>query len=154
MASAKKVEKKLKKLEKRVEKAQKAEQAAVEQGRRLQELASEQSKEIEGLRQQLQCLTETSLVPPKPQPQSRSKPKSKPAPKKAAQPKADSSRAETAAPLQRQNWKRFSYLRDRYEFHLKSQSKAKARVSANQDLIRTYGEESGYSEEQLECILT
>lgn len=56
---------------------------------------------------------------------------------------------------QRQAWKQHGFLRDRYEFHLESgEEKAAARALANQDLRGAFGDEAGYSEEELENILS
>ena len=56
---------------------------------------------------------------------------------------------------QREAWKKYSYLRDRYEFYLDDdRDKTKARSLANQDLVGKYGEEFGYSEKQLIDILS
>jgi hypothetical protein len=56
---------------------------------------------------------------------------------------------------QREAWKRFSYLRDRYEFYLaEGKNKADARVMANKDLVQSYGKEFGYTRQQLTDILS
>jgi KaiC/GvpD/RAD55 family RecA-like ATPase len=56
---------------------------------------------------------------------------------------------------QRQAWKQHGFLRDRYEFHLESgKEKVSARALANQDLREAFGDEAGYSEEELENILS
>jgi hypothetical protein len=56
---------------------------------------------------------------------------------------------------QRQAWKQHGFLRDRYEFHLESgQEKEAARELANRDLRDNYGDEAGYTVEELEVILS
>lgn len=56
---------------------------------------------------------------------------------------------------QRKAWQRHEYLRDRYELHLaKGQDKGSARSLADKDLREKYGEEAGYTEQQLEQILS
>jgi predicted RNase H-like nuclease (RuvC/YqgF family) len=56
---------------------------------------------------------------------------------------------------QKQAWKQHGFLRDRYEYHLESgQANEIARVMANQDLMESFGEEVGYSEQELETILS
>jgi predicted RNase H-like nuclease (RuvC/YqgF family) len=56
---------------------------------------------------------------------------------------------------QRQAWKQHGFLRDRYEFHLvNGEEKTAARALANQDLCGAFGDEAGYSEEELENILS
>jgi hypothetical protein len=62
---------------------------------------------------------------------------------------------ESVGVVQRKAWQRHGYLRDRYEFHLGScRDKSKARVLADQDLREKYGEEAGYTEQELEQILS
>ena len=59
------------------------------------------------------------------------------------------------ASAHRATWKKHTYLRDRYEVHLgEGQGKPNARKLANLDLVAKYGEESGFSEEDLQDILT
>ena len=56
---------------------------------------------------------------------------------------------------QREAWKRHSYLRDRYEFHLADgKGKPESRLLANQDLEAEYGAVFGFDDEQLDAILT
>ncbi|MBT2990250.1 MAG: hypothetical protein B6D72_00075 [gamma proteobacterium symbiont of Ctena orbiculata] len=56
---------------------------------------------------------------------------------------------------QKQAWKQHGFLRDRYEYHLENgQEKETARVMANQDLRDSFGDEAGYSEQELENILS
>jgi len=56
---------------------------------------------------------------------------------------------------QKRAWKRHGYLRDRYEFHLSTgQSIADARTFAGQDLRMVFGDDAGYSEQELEHILS
>ena len=59
------------------------------------------------------------------------------------------------AAAQRASWKKHTYLRDRYEAHLNDgRTKADARSLANADLVARYGEESGFTEQDLQDILT
>ena len=59
------------------------------------------------------------------------------------------------AAAQRATWKKHTYLRDRYEVHLfDGRKKADARNLANADLVAKYGEESGFTEQDLEDILS
>lgn len=52
-------------------------------------------------------------------------------------------------------WERHQYLRARYEHHLEAGlDKSRARIDADNDLRERYGEEAGYTREQLEGILT
>ncbi|MCB1763602.1 MAG: hypothetical protein KDI27_10770 [Gammaproteobacteria bacterium] len=52
-------------------------------------------------------------------------------------------------------WERHQYLRSCYEMHLaEGTDKAHARLQADRDLRERYGEEFGYTEEQLDSILT
>lgn len=56
---------------------------------------------------------------------------------------------------QRDAWKRHGFLRDRYEYHLEqNEDKMVARHLAGQDLKEQFGEEAGYSAQQLEQILS
>ena len=56
---------------------------------------------------------------------------------------------------QRNAWRRHGFLRDRYEYHLgHSDDKTAARRLAGQDLKEKFGEEAGYSEHELEQILS
>lgn len=56
---------------------------------------------------------------------------------------------------QREAWRRHGYLRDRYEFHLNTcQDKGSARLLADKDLRDKYGEDAGYTEQELEQILS
>ena len=56
---------------------------------------------------------------------------------------------------QREAWRRHSYLRDRYEFHLEAgEEKPTARLRANDDLVKKYGDSHGFSPDQLDGILT
>lgn len=56
---------------------------------------------------------------------------------------------------QRKAWRRHGYLRDRYEYHLsEGQDKANARILADKDLRGKFGEDAGYSEQELEQILS
>ena len=59
------------------------------------------------------------------------------------------------ATAQRATWKKHTYLRDRYEAYLEEgRVKHNARRLANADLVAKYGEDSGFSEQDLEDILT
>jgi hypothetical protein len=56
---------------------------------------------------------------------------------------------------QKEAWKKHGFLRDRYEYYLEDgQDKETARLMANQDLSDSFGEEAGYSEQELEVILS
>lgn len=56
---------------------------------------------------------------------------------------------------QREAWKRHSFLRDRYEFHMaEGKGKPESRLLANNDLEKKYGAAFGFSEDQLDGILT
>ncbi|MBT3061109.1 MAG: hypothetical protein AB2728_19720 [Candidatus Thiodiazotropha sp.] len=56
---------------------------------------------------------------------------------------------------QKQAWKQHGFLRDRYEYHLENgQAKETARAMANRDLRDSFGDEAGYSEQELETILS
>jgi len=56
---------------------------------------------------------------------------------------------------QKEAWKKYSYLRGRYEFYLEQDhDKAFAREVANRDLVNEFGEEAGYSESELLEILS
>ncbi|MBF0255964.1 MAG: hypothetical protein HQL47_05780 [Gammaproteobacteria bacterium] len=123
----------MQKAEKKLKKAKKKLQNSAELIAQLQAELEQRNAQIDGLQQQLACLSEA-----------RSTTKQTP---QAKAPRSDEG-------LKRQDWKRFSFLRDRYEFHLTKQSKPKARLSANQDLIEAFGETSGYSPDELECILS
>ncbi len=51
------------------------------------------------------------------------------------------------------DWKRYSYLQDRYEALIEEGvEKAAARKMANRDLIEQFGKEAGYTDRQLKCI--
>lgn len=57
--------------------------------------------------------------------------------------------------MQKQAWQRHGYLRDRYEFHLlEGREKSEARGLADRDLRDKYGEEAGYTMQELEDILS
>ena len=67
----------------------------------------------------------------------------------------DEALEEGLAAAQRASWKKHSYLRDRYEAYLNDgRKKADARGLANADLVAKYGEESGFTEQDLQDILT
>lgn len=52
-------------------------------------------------------------------------------------------------------WKRHTYLRDRYEQHMvDGHDKDSARLLANKDLTARYGQEVGFTQEQLGDILS
>jgi hypothetical protein len=56
---------------------------------------------------------------------------------------------------QKEAWKKHGLLRDRYEYHLEDgQDKVAARVLADHDLRVSLGDEAGYSEQDLENILS
>ena len=56
---------------------------------------------------------------------------------------------------QRKAWEQHRYLRSQYEFHLDSGCvKQQARQLADRDLRASFGEDAGYSTEQLEEILS
>ncbi len=55
----------------------------------------------------------------------------------------------------KKTWERHQYLRTRYEHHLEAGlNKNRARTCADQDLRGRYGEDAGYTEEQLAAILS
>lgn len=59
------------------------------------------------------------------------------------------------ASAQRATWKKHAYLRDRYEAHLaEGEGKSEARTRANADLVDKYGDDSGFTEQELQDILT
>ena len=59
------------------------------------------------------------------------------------------------ASSQREAWKRHSFLRDRYEAYLGAgDCKSDARAMANKDLEKEFGTECGYTEAELQDILT
>jgi len=61
----------------------------------------------------------------------------------------------SVASSQRAAWKRYSFLRDRYESHLAGgHTQQRARCLANEDLIQAYGTDCGYTEEELDTILS
>ncbi len=67
----------------------------------------------------------------------------------------DEALEEGLAAAQRASWKKHTYLRDRYEAHLsKGRKKSDARRRANADLVAKYGEEAGFTEQDLQDILT
>ena len=56
---------------------------------------------------------------------------------------------------QRKAWEQHRYLRSQYELHLDSGCvKGQARLLADRDLRASFGEDAGYSKEQLEAILS
>lgn len=55
----------------------------------------------------------------------------------------------------KRTWERHQYLRARYEHHLAAgREKPKARALADKDLRARYGEDKGYTGDQLEAILS
>jgi predicted RNase H-like nuclease (RuvC/YqgF family) len=57
--------------------------------------------------------------------------------------------------VQKEAWKKHGFLRDRYEYHLENgQDKEAARVLADKDLRDAFGDEAGYSKQDLEDILS
>ncbi len=65
------------------------------------------------------------------------------------------SRKTSLAVAQRKAWKQHSYLRDRYEHHLGAgRDKNEARLLANLDLRAEFGQETGYTEQELQHILS
>lgn len=66
-----------------------------------------------------------------------------------------SARGRNLALQHRNAWQRHTYLRERFEEHLGSGCKRQqAREQANRDLMARYGDDAGYTSEQLESILT
>ncbi len=62
---------------------------------------------------------------------------------------------ESVALTHRKAWERHQFLRSQYEFHLESgESKGRARAKADRDLRRRYGDDAGYTHEQLDAILS
>ncbi|MCU7931893.1 MAG: hypothetical protein KZQ90_13915 [Candidatus Thiodiazotropha sp. (ex Codakia rugifera)] len=56
---------------------------------------------------------------------------------------------------QRDAWRQHGFLRHRYEYHMESgKDKTTARNLADKDLREKFGEDAGYSEEELEHILS
>ncbi len=56
---------------------------------------------------------------------------------------------------QKNTWKRHTYLCERYDVYLISgHKKEKARTNANEDLVDKHGKEAGFTEEQLQEILS
>ncbi|MES9970068.1 MAG: hypothetical protein ABW092_08545 [Candidatus Thiodiazotropha sp.] len=56
---------------------------------------------------------------------------------------------------QKTAWKKHGFLRDRYEHHLElGKAKEAARALADQDLRDAFGDEAGYSQQELEDILS
>jgi len=67
---------------------------------------------------------------------------------------AESSNAGTISE-RKKIWERHQYLRSRYEVHLDAgMEKVKARLHADKDLRARYGDDAGYTEEQLDSILS
>ncbi|MCB1860005.1 MAG: hypothetical protein KDI63_17170 [Gammaproteobacteria bacterium] len=65
------------------------------------------------------------------------------------------SKKQGVALAHRKAWERHQYLRSQYEVHLESGvDKQRARMMADGDLRRRYGDDAGYTEEQLDAILT
>lgn len=55
----------------------------------------------------------------------------------------------------KRTWERHQFLRSRYEHHLAAgRDKPRARILADEDLRKRYGDEVGYTEDQLEGILS
>ncbi|MBL3529547.1 MAG: hypothetical protein JMN27_18000 [gamma proteobacterium endosymbiont of Lamellibrachia anaximandri] len=66
-----------------------------------------------------------------------------------------SQQSTTVAVAQRSAWKRHRYLRDRYDFHLDNcHDKPDARDLADKDLRQEYGEDAGFSKQELDHILS
>ncbi len=71
-----------------------------------------------------------------------------------AQRLADSSDAGSVS-KRKKAWERHQYLRSRYEVHLEAGlEKSSARIGADKDLRQRYGKGAGYTEEQLDSILS
>jgi len=83
----------------------------------------------------------------KPEPETRK-------PKAGSEPR-QKSRKTGVAVAQRKAWKQHSFLRDRYEHHLGAgRDKNEARLLANLDLRAEFGQETGYTEQELQHILS
>jgi len=83
----------------------------------------------------------------------KTKPKTR-IPKTRSEPR-QKSRKTSVAVAQRKAWKQHSYLRDRYEHHLGAgRDKNEARLLANLDLRAEFGQETGYTEQELQHILS
>jgi len=67
---------------------------------------------------------------------------------------AGASRRSGVATAHRTAWKRHQYLQDRFESHQEAGlSKHEARHAANRDLVARFGDDAGYTDDQLEGIL-
>lgn len=77
------------------------------------------------------------------------------APDSSETPSLDSIRKSVSTDLSRDALRRAVFLRDRYEHHLRlSKPKDLARREANQDLIGNYGPETGFTDQELEDVLS
>ena len=131
MAKADRLKKKIKKLEQRLKEAPKQ---AKKEIKRLKHALEERDRTIESLRRRLR----------------------EQAPREATgSVEIPASRDRKLALGQKNAWKRHSFLRERYEAHLAAgHDKGQARLLANRDLMERYGEEVGFTRDELVAILS
>lgn len=66
---------------------------------------------------------------------------------------SDASPGQALGTIHKIDWKRYTYLHDRYEAHIEEGvEKPEARRLANLDLMEKFGNEAGYTNQQLKCI--
>lgn len=136
MSKKDKLKKEIKRLKKQTDKALLKQQKAEKKLKRLKDLVRSQ--------EEMQARTK-----PK-------KNKAAPVEKTAEHDQQDVSLNSTGvARSQREAWKRHSFLRDRYEAYLSAgDDRSDARAMANRDLEKQFGREFGYTEAELQDILT
>ena len=137
MSKIKKFKNEVKRLKKKAEKAEAQKEALKQKIKQLKSKITARDKELSDLRLKL---ADDSPSPSAPEAESQA---------------LGGIQKKGVATDQREAWKKFSYLRSRYEHYLSEDSASSdARILANDDLITKFGEEAGYTESELLDILT
>ena len=132
-----KAAKKIERLKQRAREAEAANELLEKRVRKLKKKVDTQKQQISDLRERLQHTPQTIEAPTSSIPEL-----------------GDRGDASIAA-SHRTAWRRHSYLRDRYEFHLNAGStNERARGLANEDLKQEYGSDCGYTDDELSAILS
>lgn len=137
MANKKKLEKELKRLKKKADKAEVQREDSKKKIKQLKSDLSQREKQITKLQRKIGGNSEADV-----------------AEESEVDPFGEFPNQGVAA-NHKESWKKFSYLRNRYEFFLEqSKEKTEARRLANEALIKKYDKSVGYSEDELDAILS
>lgn len=137
MANKKKLEKELKRLKKKADKAEVQKKDSKKKIKQLMSDLSQREKQITKLRRKIGKNSETDA-----------------AEVNEIDPFGEF-KDQGVATNHKESWKKFSYLRNRYEYFLEqNKEKTEARRLANEALIKKYDKSVGYSEDELDAILS